>query len=308
MKKYEVVLIFIIMLLVIVYIYKFRPDLVQHMVVYSKLQLKKFSEDLEWQNHFFKIFRNISNISIEQFDLNQKINVDRNKINEYKIINLKNLMVNAKQLQQFNNPDKHLKTLLSGILPHVHLNNRKLTIEDCVIVDLLVPKGSYFSSIHTDVEWDIFNKSDGFQVWYLIENDKPVGNMFILNTNHVKPATNLEFKKNGKIIQVPNGYINNNQNILLDESIRDDPMYYLDMEPGECLVFCRNLYHLSDFRARNSRSAINFRVVIKDKDGGIPINTESKTSYLKLFKRRISNFPQKNGKIYVGLTDLIYSY
>ncbi len=108
MKKYEVVLIFIIMLLVIVYIYKFRPDLVQHMVVYSKLQLKKFSEDLEWQNHFFKIFRNISNISIEQFDLNQKINVDRNKINEYKIINLKNLMVNAKQLQQFNNPDKHL--------------------------------------------------------------------------------------------------------------------------------------------------------------------------------------------------------
>ena len=309
MKKYAGVLIFVlIFIIILVYIYKFRPDLVQHIFVHSQLKIHKYSEDLEWQKHFFKIFRNISNISIDQFDLNQKINADRNKINEYKIINLKNLMVNAKQLQRFNDPSKHLKTLLSSILPHVHLNNRNLTIEDCVIVDLLVPKGSYFSKIHTDVEWDIFNKSDGFQVWYLIKNDKPVGNMFILNTNHVKPATNLRVKKNGQINQEPNGNINNNESILLDESIRDDPMYYLDMEPGECLIFGRNLYHLSDFRDVNSRSAINFRVIIKDKDGGIPINTKSKTYYLKLFKRRISKFPQKNGKIYVGLTDLIYSY
>jgi hypothetical protein len=307
MKKYTCVLIFVLIfvLIMIFYIYKFRPDLVQHIIIRGHLKLHKYTEDLEWQKHFFKIFRNISNISIEQFDLNQKINADRNKINEYKIINLKNLLANAKKLQRFNDPAKHLKTLLSGILPHVHLKNRKLTIEDCVIVDLFVPKGSLFSKMHTDVEWDIFNKSDGFQVWYLIENDKPFGNMFILNTNHVKTPTNLIIKKNGKINQEPNGDINNNQSILLDESIRDDPMYYLDMKPGECLIFGRNLYHLSDFRDGHSRSAINFRVVIKDKDGGIPINTESKTYYLKLFKRRISKFPQKNGKIYVGLTDLI---
>jgi hypothetical protein len=65
---------------------------------------------------------------------------------------------------------------------------------------------------------------------------------------------------------------------------------------------------MSDFRKSKYRYSINFRVIIKDSDGGIPINlTDNNCNYCKLFKFRLfkNNINIINNKIYPNMFSLL---
>jgi hypothetical protein len=48
------------------------------------------------------------------------------------------------------------------IILHININGQNINIGDCIVVDLLKSNIQTFPSIHTDIEWGIFNNSDGF--------------------------------------------------------------------------------------------------------------------------------------------------
>jgi hypothetical protein len=80
------------------------------------------------------------------------------------------------------------------------------------------------------------------------------------------------------------------------------------MKEGECLIFGQNTYHMSDFRKSKNRYAVNFRIIIKDPDGGIPININKNCLYNKNFlnKKKFKNIKFENNKIYPDMFDLMY--
>ena len=65
--------------------------------------------------------------------------------------------------------------------------------------------GGYFPFFHTDIEWDTFKDSNGFQVWVcFLEEDKsisPRGNMFLLETDQIENANVLEIKEDSIVIK-----------------------------------------------------------------------------------------------------------
>jgi hypothetical protein len=252
--------------------------------------------------NFFNIFRNIPNIDSNSFNQDVNIDISKELINEYKIINLQENISSVKNIINSVNVKNHIITLLKSMIRHTHINGRKVKLEDCVVVDLLRAKGQYFKNFHTDVEWGVFDKSDGFQMWYLYENDKPHGNMFIIDTDKVIPSSCLSFNKNNIKIheQCEKKHI---CDIKYSDVINN--IKYLNMKPGECLIFGKSLYHMSDIRSSPNRNAINFRVLIKDADGGIPINLSQKCTYNYNFQRRLKNHKVKNNKLYVNTFDLI---
>jgi hypothetical protein len=125
--------------------------------------------------------------------------------------------------------------------------------------------------------------------------------MFILDTPQVVPSTSLKFDKNAVRVheQCSDIFLHD-----LDESVYTDRMRYLNMSEGECLIFGKSLYHMSDFRKQSKRVCLNFRVIIKDPDGGVPVNLDYKCSYNNLFKKRIKKY-LRNGKIYLDRYELL---
>jgi hypothetical protein len=302
MKNKFLLLVLLLVILLVVLFSKYRYSEFLGICMYIR-SLVIYNEHKWLHRNMFKIFPNIKNLSIDSIQ-KPEINIYRHKINEYKIIDMERALYNAKKLRELKDIDTNIRVLLTDILPHVNINGRKIKIDDCIIVDMLVANGSYFNSFHTDVEWGIFDNSDGFQVWYLIENKESSGNMFILDTDKVKPSMGLTFQKDG-IIKMKDQ--NSELTEYLEPNIVYDNIQYLDMKAGECFIFGKSLFHMSDFRSRK-RSAINFRVVVKDSDGGIPINISRESVYTWHFKKRIRKIPQINGKIYTGLTDLLHFF
>jgi len=94
-----------------------------------------------------------------------------------------------------NNTNESIYNIIKNVLPHMNINGRNIKIEDCIVVDLLNSNIQSFPFIHTDIEWEIFNNSDGFQVWYLYENEEDIGNMFLFDTEIVKlkPSKVMEY-------------------------------------------------------------------------------------------------------------------
>jgi hypothetical protein len=56
-----------------------------------------------------------------------------------------------------------------------------------------------FPSIHTEIEWSIFDNSDGFQAWYLYDNKSDIGNMFLIDTEYVLPSSYLVYNEDKSI-------------------------------------------------------------------------------------------------------------
>ena len=80
------------------------------------------------------------------------------------------------------------------------------------------------------------------------------------------------------------------------------------MKGGECFIFTKNLYHMSDFRNVKNRKNINVRFILKDKNGMININTNKKSEYLKLVKNILlpcQNLKIKDNKIKLNRYELI---
>jgi hypothetical protein len=245
-----------------------------------------YDNDKYLHDNFNLIFKNIENINSNTFSSNYKINADKNSINQYKIINIIDDYYLAKNIVNNFDKNNNIKELLKLLLPHVNVNGNNINIEECVIVDLLKSDVQSFPSIHTDIEWGIFDNSNGFQVWYLYENNENIGNMFILDTEYVIPSSYLYYYSDNTIImreQCGDKIIKkfNNFNDI------NAKVKYLDMHKGECLIFGKNLYHFSDFRKSKYRYSINFRIIIKDSDGSIPINLTNNCSYNKLFLARL---------------------
>jgi hypothetical protein len=147
----------------------------------------------------------------------------------------------------------------------------------------------------------VFDKSEGFQIWYLYENDESYGNMFILDTPQVLPSSELQMSQEKIIIREQ---CDKETITIADPHMLDDPMYYLDMKKGECFIMNKNVYHTSDIRNNPNRSAVNLRIVIKDPDGGIPVNYDQSCPY-NMFMKRYRGSKVRNGKIYPGLFDML---
>ena len=61
---------------------------------------------------------------------------------------------------------------------------------------------------------------------------------------------------------------------------------YVNIRPGECLVFHKNVLHISDPR-ETRRVAINFRVAICDEEGQLAFNNVKEDLYLKFKNRKM---------------------
>jgi hypothetical protein len=179
--------------------------------------------------------------------------------------------------------------------------------EDCVIVDLIQSKGQYFPSIHTDVEWETYNKQDGFQIWYLFKNKSDVGNMFILETPKVIPATHILFDDERNVTLRSQDTYQHMATYTIDDMNAN--VMYLDMSEGECFIFGKNLYHTSDCRfPQKDRIAINFRVLFRNPDGSIYVNPNCVGDYHRVTNFKIAKNNIRRGddnKIYPGMFDLL---
>jgi len=257
-------------------------------------------------SNFYKIFdRNkIQNINSNNFFDNYQINVSKNSINQYKIINMIEQYEYADNIVNDINENESAYNIIKNIIPHMNVNGKSVNIEDCVFVDLLKSNIQTFPYIHTDIEWGVFNDSDCFQVWYLYENEEDIGNMFLFDTKIVKPSTYMEYDDNSNFLIKGQ----NNNKLIEKVNIKDMDLKvkYLSMKKGECLIFGKNLYHMSDFRLSKYRYSINFRVIIKDSDGGIPINLSNNSNYTNSVKIRLFNNNIKiiNNKIYPKMFSL----
>jgi len=180
----------------------------------------------------------------------------------------------------------------------VRLNNIPITIDDCVIVDVLNTSLIKFNSFHTDIEYSNYN-GNAFNVWYLIENNENYGNLFLLETSEYKKeytpcflsddyTDNLipMFKKSYVSELIKNykkiGHIN-------QDSIK---ITYTDMKNGECLIMSKHLIHRTDLSRKNNLKGFNFRVIIKNKDGSI----DYKNKYNKVKPYHV--YDEKNNKIH----------
>ena len=118
-----------------------------------------------------------------------------------------------------------------------------------------------------------FPDADAFQIWYLVENDKPYGNMFMASNADLSardaPCRYL-LQADGSITKVHHNLDPNECPLaqFKDTDSIDMRFQYLDMRPGDCMIMSKRTLHMSDPRPHlegNSieRLAMNVRVLIK---------------------------------------------
>lgn len=194
---------------------------------------------------------------------NKSININRNIKNEYSLNN----RILTKDLDLNNPSNETIDILLKRIIPFINIDNKPVSFDDLIVVDVLSTTGSYFPHFHTDVEWRSFSDYDGFQVWILLEDDpsiKPRGNMFIMETDIVAPGLTMEInEKNVNIIK--NDY--SDQSIKKSYATLNDinpDIKYLNPNIGDVFIMNPSVFHSSDpANIYSKRHAINMRFVHK---------------------------------------------
>lgn len=306
------IFIFIFILIIIIIIIQYSEykhklyDLNMWLLLNIKLLFSNTEQKYLYKN-FDKIFTNIENIDSENYNNATSINVCKNCINQYKIINMIDYKYLITNVINYNDVNNNLYKILNLILSFINVNGENIDISRCIIMDLINSNLQLFPSIHTDIEWGLFDNSNCFQVWYLYENNDNVGNMFLIDTEYVIPSTYLIYNSDNTV-SVNEQCSDKNIKTYSDKNDLKSNIKYLHMKSGECLIFGKNLYHMSDYRQSSNRSSVNFRVIIKDQDGGIPINLNNNCLYNKNFLERIKNKNIKfsDGKIYPKMFDLLY--
>lgn len=186
------------------------------------------------------------------------------------------MTLNIPNIQQLaHDPDKENKILDMFAFKYPHIHNLRSQL---LPFDMLEFGGSYFPSAHTDIEWHKIRNS-GFQVWSLVSNPAPHGNMFIFYipylTEKYKETPFYLRRKGNQIFVMKNcvlaefGKWLNPSRILeilpVSTFQRMARRYYLDFQPGDTLMFPKNTLHMSDHRGDNrARRAFNFRVAVLD--------------------------------------------
>ena len=135
-------------------------------IVFSVRLLFFYEHPSFMTNNFNKLFPNIDNINSNYF-YSPILNISKHLKNNYIIVNnsqnlncVENIIINK-------NKHQNLKHLVTSLLPYVNNYGRNININDCVIVDYIKSDIQGFPTFHTDIEWNFFNNSDGFQIWYL---------------------------------------------------------------------------------------------------------------------------------------------
>lgn len=228
------------------------------------------------------------NHSIRSIQGPAAVNVHNDAKNQYALLGMAQYIPAVEGIQRRESLEENMRILMSEVLRHVHVDGRLLGIEDVAVLNVLSFPGSYFPVIHTDIDFGAFPVSHGFNVWYLMSNPNPTGNMFILDTPQVEPHSYLEVLADKTLI-----VSQCNLKILreADPSIRTDGLSYIDADAGDCLIFGKTVYHMSDPRVEahgDSRLAVNLRVLVREPDGGITVDLTENCAYNSNLRDRMA--------------------
>ena len=167
--------------------------------------------------------------------------------------------------------------LVACALPHISIPGRApITLDDCYIFSCAQERGAYFPHVHWDTEYLAFPEVEAFQLWFLIENEQPTGNMFMASTRDLQ-TTDAPCRY---VVQGDNSIVKVHHDASDDECpIKRFPkaedaglsFEYLDMQPGDCLLFSKRTLHMSDPRPHLdgvpvNRLAMNVRVLVKPRN------------------------------------------
>jgi hypothetical protein len=185
------------------------------------------------------------------------------------------------------------------------VNNKKININDCIIVDICNTSKGIFSGFHTDFMYSNFT-GNAFNVWYLIENNQNYGNMFLLESDEYKKKYTpcfLDYNSKDNLIPLcRNSYTDVVKSIFpfIKEShigyLNEDrvKMTYTNIKNSECIVMSKHLLHRGDEKRKNNVRGFHFRVLVKNEDGSIDYNNHYKPSD----KFPNHRWDQKNKKLY----------
>jgi len=229
-------------------------------LINTLLFIKYYAITLRGQIINKKIFDLIYTMKYTKISKDNIPNILKDKI---EIINVKN----NKYVK--NNKKQFIKNIINNIKNKELFNT---DVNNLTIVDFLDTKLKYSFGPHTDIEWNAI-ENNGYQVWYLLKNNDidNHGNMFILYNDYLfnkykKLNIYYYLKFNNNKIYVYKNCRLNHKNIILEELTlenfkKNTRLFYLDFKENDCLIFHKNLCHMSDIRG-NSRKAINFRVIV----------------------------------------------
>ena len=266
--------------------------------IYTKLNTKETSGSFLF-NHCIKHHKLLNTDFY-----NRKCNIE--EINNYTILN----NININNYIKIKNNISEIKKLTSHCLKQIldtkliKINSKNIKLSNCIIADFLSSNGnSEFSDFHTDVTYGSFI-GQCFNVWYLVKNKKKYGNMFLLENDEYKESYTPcrlydDINKNNKITfykSTITGLISNYNEKIGEFDIKKMKFKYLNILNGECLVMSKHQLHRTDLRRRNINNedfeAFNFRVIVKDDDGSIPHNGDTKFIHTK------HTYDKKNKKLF----------
>jgi hypothetical protein len=241
------------------------------------------------------LYKNCHYLTEENY--NKSININRTNVYtvlKFPIKTSESLKEMAKQCLQ--NIVKSQKILV---------DNKKININDCIIVDICNTSKGIFSGFHTDFIYSNFT-GNAFNVWYLIENNENRGNMFLLESDDYKKKytpCSLDYNsKDGLIHLFRNSYTDAAKNLLPFTKksrigyLNEDrvKVTYTNIKNSECIVMSKHLLHSGDEKRKNNVRGLHFRILVKNEDGSIDYNNHYKPSD-KFPKHK---WDQENKKLY----------
>jgi hypothetical protein len=187
---------------------------------------------------------------------------------------------------------KSRKGRCEAIIEEIKRTRVRRINSDAVVFDVLEASGSYLPSMHTDTEWNLV-RNKGFQIWCLEynHNSPQLGNMFLFHNEYLRRRyrrTYYYLRQFGDNVYVIRNCLKSEnaltgkpltkyvlEVIPVDTFVQQTKMFYLDIHPNDCLVFDKDVLHMSDYRDKStSRKSLNFRVAYK-KDGELTYSQSS---------------------------------
>jgi len=246
---------------------------------------------------------------LEEQDYNKSINID--ELNQYTILRIDNV---SSTLDIKNMAKECLKNILDT--KKILINNKHVNFKDCVILDLAnISSSAIIHGFHTDGEYKTYT-GNAFNVWFLIENNKKYGNLFLLESDDYKKEYTpcvlrnsddkfyIELTKKGVGDQIISSFIpsliRNSENNKIYINKNNTNMTYANIKNHECVVMTKHMLHAGDYRRTDDVKGFHFRVIVKNKDGSINYNRSYKPT------NKYPNHIWKNNKLYgVELFDFV---
>jgi hypothetical protein len=247
---------------------------------------------------------------LEENDYNKSINID--ELNQYTILRIDNV---SSTLDIKNMAKECLKNILDT--KKILINNKHVNFKDCVILDLAnISSSAIIHGFHTDGEYHTYT-GNAFNVWYLIENNKKYGNLFLLESDDYKkeytPCALRAASDDKFAIELTKGVgdqlisslissfipsLSGNNKIYINKN--NTNITYANIKNHECVVMTKHMLHAGDYRRTDDVKGFHFRVIVKNKDGSINYDSSYKPT------NKYPNHIWKNNKLYgVELFDFI---